>query len=163
MSIQPDIYTTPAPAATMAQEGSSYYDSPYMVEFYNLKWGKPSMPDMGIYWEIFTDAVTQHREAAPDKPFSILDVGTGAGRVPIGLLQRAAAASFDTRNIRMIGLDNAQHMLDLAAKLESKTNNNTEYSPCYLDFRQRSRTRRASHPLAAIRQAYNYRSPCLCL
>ncbi|EFE30653.1 uncharacterized protein ARB_02575 [Trichophyton benhamiae CBS 112371] len=84
MSIQPDIYTTPAPAATMAQEGSSYYDSPYMVEFYNLKWGKPSMPDMGIYWKIFTDAVTQHREAAPDKPFSVLDVGTGAGRVPIG-------------------------------------------------------------------------------
>ncbi|DAA73852.1 TPA_exp: Uncharacterized protein A8136_4055 [Trichophyton benhamiae CBS 112371] len=98
----------------MAQEGSSYYDSPYMVEFYNLKWGKPSMPDMGIYWKIFTDAVTQHREAAPDKPFSVLDVGTGAGRVPIGLLQRAAAASFDTRNA--LALDELPTLLPLSDK-----------------------------------------------
>ncbi|KAF3481934.1 uncharacterized protein GIQ15_04693 [Arthroderma uncinatum] len=104
----------------MAKEVSSYCGSPYLAELYELQWARPNMPDVELYTKVLIDAVSKHREAASDRQFTFLEIGTGSGRVMLGILKRLAAASFNTSNIEMIGLDYMQVMLDLAVKLESK-------------------------------------------
>lgn len=109
----------------MGLQKTTFYDSPYMAELYELRWSKPELPDMDVYFKGFTDLLSQHRQTIC-RPFTLLDVGTGTGRVVLGLLRRAAAASLDTSNAELIGMDNEQNMLDMAARLESKT---SEISP----------------------------------
>ena len=114
--------STPFPNLTiMGSETTTFYDSPYMAELYELRWSLPDLPDMDVYWKAFTDLLSQHKQTAVNRPFTLLDIGTGTGRVVLGLLKRAAETSVDTGNTELIGLDNEQNMLNLAAKLESRT------------------------------------------
>lgn len=105
----------------MSSGKAAFYDSPYMAELYELRWCQPDLPDMDIYWKAFTDLLSQHKQTATARPFTLLDIGAGTGRVVLGLLKRAAEASVDTSNTELIGLDNEPNMLDLAAKLESRS------------------------------------------
>lgn len=94
-----------------------FYNSAYRAELYDLQWNSPDLPDMSIYWKGFADLLTMHKKTGPsDRPFTTLDVGTGTGRVLLGLLKKAGAASMDLSAAKFIGMDNAQHMLDLAKK-----------------------------------------------
>ncbi|DAA74087.1 TPA_exp: Uncharacterized protein A8136_3585 [Trichophyton benhamiae CBS 112371] len=78
------------------------------------------MTDVDLYAKAFMDAVTTNRTITPNHPATFLELGTGSGRVILGVLKRMAEASFDMSNIKMIGLDNSQNMLDMAAKMESR-------------------------------------------
>ncbi|EGD91830.1 hypothetical protein H112_00431 [Trichophyton rubrum D6] len=102
----------------MAIETTSFYSSPYLAELYELQWAGPNMTDVELYAKAFMDAVTKNRT---NHPVTFLELGTGSGRVILGVLKRMAEASYDTSNIKMIGLDNSQNMLDMAAKMETKT------------------------------------------
>ncbi|EFR04099.1 hypothetical protein MGYG_07106 [Nannizzia gypsea CBS 118893] len=105
----------------MTIETTSFYSSPYLAELYELQWAGPNMTDVDFYARAFIDAVTKNRTAGVTHPITFLELGTGSGRVTLGVMKRMAKVSFDTSNIKMIGLDNSKNMLDLAAKLESKT------------------------------------------
>ncbi|KAK5690294.1 hypothetical protein LTS12_028817 [Elasticomyces elasticus] len=76
---------------------------------------------MDVYWKAFTDLLFQHKQTATTCPFTLLDIGAKTGRVVLGLLKRAAETSLDTSNTELIGLDNEPNMLELAAKLESRS------------------------------------------
>ncbi|EFR04880.1 hypothetical protein MGYG_07881 [Nannizzia gypsea CBS 118893] len=83
--------------------------------------GQPSMPDVDLYTEVLMDIVSKHRDATSGRQFTYLEISTGSGRVTLGILKSLSDASFNTSNINMVDLDVVQNMLDLAAKLESKT------------------------------------------
>ncbi|RJE23174.1 hypothetical protein PHISCL_04481 [Aspergillus sclerotialis] len=98
-----------------------FYDSPYRAELYDLQWNSPNLPDMDVYWKGFADLLAQHGKSIPqNRPFTLLDVGTGTGRILLGLLKKAAATSLDTSTAKFIGMDNAPPMLDLAVKNAAK-------------------------------------------
>ncbi|KAM5437817.1 hypothetical protein MferCBS31731_005321 [Microsporum ferrugineum] len=105
----------------MVIETSNFYSSPYLAELYELQWAGPHLTDVDLYAKELMDMVSKHRETASSRQFTFLELGTGSGRVILGVLKYLANAFFDTGNMQMIGLDNVQNMLDLAAKLESKT------------------------------------------
>lgn len=94
-----------------------FYNSAYRAELYDLQWNSPEVPDMSMYWKGFADLLAIHQHKIPsDRPFTVLDVGTGTGCVLLGLLKKATAASLELSDTEFIGMDNAQHMLDLAKK-----------------------------------------------
>ncbi|KAJ5322573.1 hypothetical protein N7452_010862 [Penicillium brevicompactum] len=91
------------------------YSSPYLVDYYDLVAPKSeSIDDASLYWKVYQD-LRSPLIRAPREPFVIMDVGTGTGRVVQGLSNSAALLGDDFFNTKVLGVDNAQHMLEKAA------------------------------------------------
>ena len=91
------------------------YSTPYLVDYYDLVAPKSeSIDDASLYWKVYQD-LHSPLIRAPREPFVIMDVGTGTGRVVQGLSNSAALLGDDFFNTKVLGVDNAQHMLDKAA------------------------------------------------
>lgn len=92
------------------------YSSPYLVDYYDLVApNSESIDDASLYWRVYQD-LRSPLIRAPREPFVIMDVGTGTGRVVQGLSGSAALIGDDFFNTKVLGVDNAQHMLDKAAQ-----------------------------------------------
>ncbi|CAG8282780.1 unnamed protein product [Penicillium olsonii] len=92
------------------------YSSPYLVDYYDLVApNSDSIDDASFYWRVYQELRSPLLKP-PREPFIIMDVGTGTGRVIQGLSNSAAVIGDDFFNTKVLGVDNAQHMLDKAAQ-----------------------------------------------
>ncbi|PYH97879.1 hypothetical protein BO71DRAFT_426607 [Aspergillus ellipticus CBS 707.79] len=82
------------------QENSSYH-SPYLAEYYDIYIRDRN--DVPIYSRVLSEL------ASRDEPVTVLDIGTGTGRII-----HALAAQCPSTNVRFLGLDNVAAMLDRA-------------------------------------------------
>jgi SAM-dependent methyltransferase len=102
--------------ANTSKKMNDLYSSPYLVDYYDLVAPKSdSIDDASFYWRVYQE-LNSPLLRAPREPFIIMDVGTGTGRVIQGLLNNAAVIGDDISNTQILGVDNAQHMLDKAAQ-----------------------------------------------
>ncbi|KAJ5851691.1 uncharacterized protein N7529_011076 [Penicillium soppii] len=102
--------------ANTSKKMNDLYSSPYLVDYYDLVAPKSdSIDDASLYWRVYQE-LNSPLLRAPREPFIIMDVGTGTGRVIQGLLNNAAVIGDDISNTQILGVDNAQHMLDKAAQ-----------------------------------------------
>ena len=94
---------------------SDYYGSEYLADYYESLWtGHPALKDVDVYWEFCKRHLSSHSQS---NPFTLLDVGTGTGRVIHALIEKATAdPSIDISSTRFIGMDKSQFMLNLANK-----------------------------------------------
>ncbi|KAJ5751965.1 hypothetical protein N7520_008882 [Penicillium odoratum] len=93
------------------------YSSPYLVDYYNIVApNSQSVDDASFYWKVYQD-LKALRSPTPDEPFVLMDVGTGTGRVLHDLERNAVEANADFSNTEVLGVDNAQLMLDKAKKI----------------------------------------------
>ncbi|KAJ5245466.1 hypothetical protein N7489_005562 [Penicillium chrysogenum] len=93
------------------------YSSPYLVDYYDIVAPtSQSVDDASFYWKTYQD-LKASRPSTPDDPFVIMDVGTGTGRVLHGLERNATEVNADFSNTEVLGVDNAQHMLDKAKRI----------------------------------------------
>jgi SAM-dependent methyltransferase len=96
------------------------YDSPYLSEFYELRWARGlGLEDVDfIYWPALKELI-----ASPPRQgqFTFLDVGTGGGRAILGLLNKAVEAELEIpAAAQIIGMDISENMLDQAVKEAKK-------------------------------------------
>jgi SAM-dependent methyltransferase len=99
---------------TFEEQSSDLYSSPYLVDYYDLVApNSRSVDDASFYWEVYQKLFAL-RSPTPEDPFVILDVGTGTGRVLHGLESNAINSECEFVNTEIVGVDNAQHMLDKA-------------------------------------------------
>lgn len=95
-------------------EHCAMYNSPYMAEFYDLLLEDhfASSQDYQVY-------STQLQSVCDQRPhpsqITVLDIATGTGRIIRGLIDRKEKQDGD-RNMRFIGLDISQDMLNRAAR-----------------------------------------------
>ncbi|KAJ5089108.1 hypothetical protein N7532_007792 [Penicillium argentinense] len=95
------------------------YSSPYLVDYYDIVApSSESVDDASFYWKVYQD-LKSLRSPHFDDPFVLMDVGTGTGRVLHGLERNAVENNADFSNTEVLGVDNAQHMLDKAEKITS--------------------------------------------
>ncbi|KAK2810512.1 hypothetical protein FQN50_003001 [Emmonsiellopsis sp. PD_5] len=106
---------------------SSFYDSKYLAEFYDI-WAEKnsSTLDMKDGARIYTSILKQALPARSPKPsaedpFVILDIGTGTGRVLVNLANDAEGAGISLSNTEFIGIDNEPAMLERARAAQSQT------------------------------------------
>ncbi|EEH21393.1 hypothetical protein PABG_03609 [Paracoccidioides brasiliensis Pb03] len=113
--------------ATSDSEGrkSTFYDSAYLAEYYDL-WAEKNAKNLDtkdgtpIYTSILKNALsTRSPPPSLDVPFSILDIGTGTGRVLINLANDGERDSLDLSNVHFIGVDNEPAMLGRAEKAQA--------------------------------------------
>ncbi|CAG8932136.1 unnamed protein product [Penicillium salamii] len=92
------------------------YSSPYLVDYYDLVApNSDSIDDASFYWRVYQELRSPLLKP-PREPFIIMDLGTGTGRVIQGLSNSAAMVGDNFFNTKVLGVDNAQHMLDKAAQ-----------------------------------------------
>ncbi|CAG8411254.1 unnamed protein product [Penicillium salamii] len=92
------------------------YSSPYLVDYYDLVApNSDSIDDASFYWRVYQELRSPLLKP-PREPFIIMDLGTGTGRVVQGLSNSAAMIGDNFFNTKVLGVDNAQHMLDKAAQ-----------------------------------------------
>jgi ubiquinone/menaquinone biosynthesis C-methylase UbiE len=102
--------------ATKSEKINDLYSSPYLVDYYDLVApNSDSIDDASFYWRVYQELCSPLVKA-PREPFVIMDVGTGTGRVVQGLSNSAATVGDDFLNTHILGVDNAQHMLEKAAQ-----------------------------------------------
>ncbi|KAF3481941.1 uncharacterized protein GIQ15_04700 [Arthroderma uncinatum] len=106
---------------TSGEQNKSIYGSPYMAEFYELRWAcGVGLEDVElVYWPAFVEMFSKHPRGAQ---FTFIDIGTGGGRSILGLLDKAVAESFEIPlgSAQFIGMDIEENMLDYAAREASK-------------------------------------------
>ncbi|KAJ5980895.1 hypothetical protein N7481_008193 [Penicillium waksmanii] len=99
---------------TFDEQPSDLYSSPYLVDYYDLVApNSRSVDDSSFYWDVYQKLFAL-RSPTPEDPFVVMDVGTGTGRVLHGLESNAIKSECEFINTELIGVDNAQHMLDKA-------------------------------------------------
>ncbi|OAX80771.1 hypothetical protein ACJ72_04892 [Emergomyces africanus] len=74
---------------------------------------------------IYTSVLTKHLSTrsptvSPEVPLTIVDIGTGTGRVLINLANDAKRNGLDLSNVHFIGVDNEKAMLERAEKAQEK-------------------------------------------
>lgn len=100
--------------ATTPDKTNDLYSSPYLVDYYDLVAPKSeSVDDSSFYWKVYQELRSSLLKN-PTEPFVIMDVGTGTGRVIKGLSSNATSAGDDFFNTKILGVDNAQEMLNKA-------------------------------------------------
>ncbi|PGH17483.1 hypothetical protein AJ79_01083 [Helicocarpus griseus UAMH5409] len=104
---------------------STFYDSAYLAEYYDL-WAEKNVKNLDIkdgvpiYTSILNDHLPIRSPApSPEVPFAILDIGTGTGRVLINLANNAERDNLDLSNVHFIGVDNEPAMLERAEKAQA--------------------------------------------
>lgn len=97
------------------EQESDYYGSEYLADYYESLWtDHPALKDVDVYWDFCKRHLSSHPHS---NPFTLLDVGTGTGRVIHALIEKATAdPSLDISSIRFIGMDKSQFMLNRANK-----------------------------------------------
>lgn len=106
--------------AAVDEKSRDLYSSPYLVDYYDIVApSSRSVDDASFYWEIYQNLLSL-RSPTPDDPFVIMDVGTGTGRVLHGLASSAINSGVNFANTKLIGVDNAQHMLDKAEGISNE-------------------------------------------
>ncbi|KAJ5597020.1 hypothetical protein VI817_003747 [Penicillium citrinum] len=101
-------------ASTLTEQPRDLYSSSYLVDYYDLVApNSRSVDDASFYWGVYQKLLSI-RPPSPDDPFVVMDVGTGTGRVIHDLESNAIISGTEVDNVEIIGVDNAQHMLDKA-------------------------------------------------
>lgn len=94
------------------------YDSAYLAEFYDCFWAKffDYASDTHTYLDIFKKACAARKNKdGGSEPMVFLDVGTGTGRILKHVGVAACRDGLDLSNVKFIGLDISQSMLDRAS------------------------------------------------
>jgi SAM-dependent methyltransferase len=103
---------------------SNFYDSPYLAEYYDLRVKANKKPlkveDAFIFLSLFERDLRRGRtrRLSQDNPFTVLDVGTGTGRV---LVNHAVHAGVDLSNVELIGVDIEPAMVQRSKDVEKET------------------------------------------
>ncbi|KKZ61506.1 hypothetical protein EMCG_00585 [[Emmonsia] crescens] len=104
---------------------STFYDSAYLAEYYDL-WAEKNAKNLDVKdgVPIYTSILTKHLStrspsASPKDPLTIVDIGTGTGRVLINLANDAERDGLDLSNVHFIGVDNEKAMLERAEKAQA--------------------------------------------
>lgn len=101
-------------ATTFEEQPRDLYSSPYLVDYYDLVApNSRSVDDASFYWKVYQRLLILRSPTAED-PFVIMDIGTGTGRVLHALESNAINSELPFSNTELIGVDNAQYMLDKA-------------------------------------------------
>lgn len=97
------------------------YHSAYRAEAWDLncKHGPTDRQDSHIYWAAYCETRSQ-RKLNPGDTYTVLDVGTGGGRIMWDIATHAVEAGFEPRDTRYIGIDTSEHMLERARHLIPK-------------------------------------------
>ncbi|OQE23564.1 hypothetical protein PENSTE_c008G00999 [Penicillium steckii] len=104
-------------STTLIEQPRDLYSSPYLVDYYDLVApNSRSVNDASFYWGVYQKLLSI-RPPSSDDPFVVMDVGTGTGRVIHDLASNAISSGADFHNVEIIGVDNAQHMLDKAQEI----------------------------------------------
>ncbi|KAJ5710630.1 hypothetical protein N7488_004786 [Penicillium malachiteum] len=99
-----------------------YYNSAYLADAYESRYcADGRIYDLHLYFNIFSSLLLSHQKTSSNEPFVVLDIGTGTGRVLLGLIERARDTGLDLSDVQLIGMDNSQHMLDVAMKNHRST------------------------------------------
>jgi SAM-dependent methyltransferase len=116
-----------ADSDSKTQRPSNFYDSPYLAEYYDLwvdtnKKALNVQEDAAIYLSAVRKSLeTSPHQVSPDRPFTVLDVGTGTGRVVVNLANDSIHAGLDLSNVELIGVDNEPAMIQRAKDVEKET------------------------------------------
>ncbi|KAJ5146217.1 uncharacterized protein N7515_000781 [Penicillium bovifimosum] len=89
------------------------FSSPYLVDYYDLLHPISDSDDATFYWRVYQE-LRSPLVSAPRDPFIIMDLGTGNGRVIRAIASYATLTGDDMYNCRILGVDNAPHMLERA-------------------------------------------------
>jgi SAM-dependent methyltransferase len=113
-----------------AERPSNFYDSPYLTEYYDLwveehKKTLKTQDDALIYLAALKRDLVRERQLSQDNPFTILDIGTGTGRVLVNLANDAVHAGIDLSNVELIGVDNEPAMIKRSQEVEKETESMT--------------------------------------
>jgi len=107
---------------------SNFYDTPYLTEYYDLwveanKKTLKTQDDARIYLAVLERDLVRGctRQLSQDNPFTVLDVGTGTGRVLVNLTNDAVHAGIDLSNVELIGVDNEPAMIKRSKEVEKET------------------------------------------
>jgi SAM-dependent methyltransferase len=107
---------------------SNFYDSPYLVEYYDLwadanKKTLKTQEDAFVYLSALERDLVRGctRQLSQDNPFTVLDVGTGTGRVLVNLANDAVNAGIDLSNVELIGVDIEPAMVQRSKDIEKET------------------------------------------
>lgn len=81
--------------------------------------------DANVYFSALKKGLQVHHRG---EPYTILDVGTGTGRVLINLSDDAVASGLDVSDVELIGVDKEQTMIDRAQAVHLDTPSFTNFS-----------------------------------
>ena len=99
-----------------------YYNSAYLADAYESRYcTQRKIYDLDFYYSLFAKLLLDHQKRTPNVPFVVLDIGTGTGRVLLGMMERAIDAGLDLSHVQLVGMDNSQHMLDVAVRNHHST------------------------------------------
>ena len=105
------------------QRASNFYDSKYLTEYYDL-WTEQNRDSLDTDCDrpIYADGLRKHfSERFPrptiSSPFTVLDVGTGTGRVLINLAADSFAQGVELGNLEFLGVDNEPAMVARAREV----------------------------------------------
>lgn len=98
------------------------YHSPYRAEAWDLNCthGPDYFQDAHIYWDAYNEMRSLRKLSTGDM-YTILDVGTGGGRILWEIGNRALESRFKPEETHFIGIDISEHMLERARYLTPKT------------------------------------------
>jgi ubiquinone/menaquinone biosynthesis C-methylase UbiE len=98
----------------MPEHQRGYYDSSYLADYYESLWTEhPTLQDTEIYWRYLRDALLLRKDR--NRPFVLLDVGTGTGRVLKSLIGKVSREpAIPLSSVKFIGMDPSSYMLERA-------------------------------------------------
>ncbi|PLB44470.1 hypothetical protein P170DRAFT_503219 [Aspergillus steynii IBT 23096] len=108
---------------------SNFYDTKYLAEYYDL-WTASHLPPVDLHSDAptYLTALREALQDRPSSPFTILDIGTGTGRVLINLANDAVSHRLDVSHITLLGVDKESAMIDRAKAVQTQT-------PAFRNFR----------------------------
>lgn len=98
---------------SQAHSITSLYETNYLAEYYDLVMVPKLTGDGPIYW----DALWSMKDKRQGSVCRVMDVATGTGRVIRHLASRLEQSGDNSTNIKFIGLDLHQAMIDRAAAM----------------------------------------------
>ncbi|KAF7597028.1 hypothetical protein BBP40_011394 [Aspergillus hancockii] len=109
--------------STFSSDVKASYKSAYLADAYESRYcaGRPT-DDVELFFKTTTSLLLDKDDLSPKNPFVILDIGTGTGRVALDLIRCASSQGLDNSHLKMIGMDNSQSMLDVAAQNHKSSN-----------------------------------------
>jgi SAM-dependent methyltransferase len=129
MTINKDTVANLSSSSTRERK-SNFYDSKYLAEYYDL-WTQSNgdavdlRSDANVYFSALKKSLQVHHRG---EPYTILDVGTGTGRVLINLSDDAVASGPDVSDVELIGVDKEQTMIDRAQAVHLATPSFTNFN-----------------------------------